>query len=80
MPQMWLISQDTELRIALGYLTPPPDTFFIRVGIPVRRCDRIDVLNIHRVDLLECPILGLNNEEEYYENKSRTTTGKYETV
>jgi hypothetical protein len=47
---------------------------------PLGRSDRVDVLDVHGVDLLESSVLGLDDEEEDDGDEGSTTSGVDETV
>lgn len=50
------------------------------VGSPSAGRDGVDVLNIHGVNLLESPVLGLNDEEEDNQNEGSTATSEDEAI
>lgn len=50
------------------------------VGDPLGRGDRVDLLDVHGVNLLEAAVLGLNDEEEDNGDESGTASGIDETV
>lgn len=50
------------------------------VGSPGTALDWVDVLDVHRVNLLKGPVLGLDKEEEDDEHKSCTASCKNKTV
>lgn len=64
-------------------LASSSDSLAVTLGIPLLhtpRFDRVDVVNIHSVNLFQCPVLGLDDEEEHNRNESQTAASEHEAV
>ena len=73
-------SSNSVRSAAASSLVASSNVVAVVVMVPVLGLDRVNALNIHGINLLQGSVSGLDHEEEYDHNQSRTASGKDQTV
>ena len=81
---MFIVINSSHILVSLPFTAVYDSTFTHTLGhltaVPFARCDRVNMEDIHGIDLLKTSVFGLNEEEVDDEEQCRTAASEDKSV